>query len=309
MLLLSTWSFGLRGHAAAWPILQSGGSALDAVEAAARVIEDDAEVDSVGYGGLPDRDGGVSLDGAVMLGPSRCGSVAGMRRHRHPVSVARMVMERTPHVLLVGTGADDFADACGAPQEPLLSPGAAAAWERWTRDGCPVDQTRDALRPIDGGAPGRLFDLEQRHHDTIGVLAIDAQGALAGACSTSGTPFKLPGRVGDSPIIGHGLYVHPRHGAAVGTGLGELLMGVCGAFLAVELMRRGSDPRSAATLVLERVRESCDLRPDHQIALLVLRPDGQWSSAALRPGYLTSVTAPGRNEVVPPEVVLHAEQP
>jgi isoaspartyl peptidase/L-asparaginase-like protein (Ntn-hydrolase superfamily) len=146
-----------------------------------------------------------------------------------------------------------------------------------------------------------------RHHDTIGVLALDARGTLAGACSTSGTPFKTPGRVGDSPIIGHGLYVDPAVGAATATGTGELIMGVCGSFLAVECMRRGASPLEALTQTLQRIIDSSDLTPEHQVAMIALAPDGTFASAALRPGYRTSIRMKDRDEVIEPDAVMLAE--
>lgn len=314
-LLLSTWSFGQRGHAAAWPALGAGGAALDAVEQACTAVEDDPDVDSVGYGGLPDREGEMSLDGCIMLGPGCCGSVAGIRRHRHPVAIARHVMERTNHRLLVGEAADRFAESCGHVAEPLLSPAAREAWKHWRAKPNTIDQSMDrSLRPIDTHSTGRLFDrtdAEERwnHYDTVGVLCLDARGDLAGACSTSGTPFKLPGRVGDSPIIGHGLYVDSRAGAATATGTGELIMDVCGSFLAVELMRRGASPLEAICEVLQRIVETAELLPHHQVAMIALQPQGAWASAALRLGYRTSVRCRNRDEVVEPEFALLPEMP
>lgn len=298
-LIVSTWSFSARGNAAAWPILEQGGSALDAVERCCQVVDAAPDVDSVGYGGLPDASGRVSLDGCVMLAPARCGSACMLRRHLHPVSVARRVMETTSHVMLAGDEADAFADRAGLPAAELLSPEANAAWEAWKSKPAAVDQSRDrslvGLRPIDSGVggDGRLFERNSangdearwKHHDTIGTLCIDRQGTMAGACSTSGMPYKVPGRVGDSPIIGHGLYVDPEAGAATATGTGELVMGVCGSFLAVEFLRRGHSPLDAAVFTLERIRRSYTLEPHHQVAMIVMAPDGTWASAALRPGF------------------------
>ena len=305
--IVSTWSFSARGNQAAWPILAGGGSALDAVERCCAVVDSAPDVDSVGYGGLPDASGRVSLDGCVMLAPSRCGSACMLRRHLHPVSVARKVMERTSHVMLAGEDADRFASEVGLSEAELLSPEAKAAWEAWRRKPVTIDQSRDGslagLRPIDGGAgaDGRLFDRNApiggtggtppddearwKHHDTIGTLCVDRAGILAGACSTSGMPYKVPGRVGDSPIIGHGLYVDPEAGGATATGTGELVMGICGSFLAVEFLRRGHSPLDAAIFTLERIRRSYTLLPHHQVAMIVMAPDGSWASAALRPGF------------------------
>ncbi len=307
-ILLSTWSFGLRGHEAAWPDLQAGGEALDAVVAAATTIEADPEIDSVGFGGLPDRDGRVTLDACVMKSPASCGSVCGLRRHLHAARIARRIMEDTEHVMLAGEAADVFADSVGEPETDLLAPEAKAAWDRWRTEGIDVDLIRDAGRPIDRDG-GRLFggDDEQRWagHDTIGTLALDVRGVLAGACSTSGSPWKVPGRVGDSPIVGHGLYVDPGVAAVSATGSGELVMGVCGAMLAVECIRRGDEPLDALLTVLRRIDAAYEMLPTHQIGLVALRADGTMASAALRDGFKVACTMAGRDEAAPPDVVLH----
>jgi len=158
--------------------------------------------------------------------------------------------------------------------------------------------------PSDTMPKPRTSESEWKHHDTVGVLAIDMKGVLAGACSTSGAPFKTPGRVGDSPIIGHGLYVDPKHGAATATGAGELVMGVCGSFLTVELMRRGASPVQALRETLQRMIDSYDLKPQHQVAMIALRPDGTCASAALRDGYKTSITTSHGSRVIDPDLVL-----
>jgi len=316
-LLLSTWSFGKRGNDAAWPALERGGPAIDAVEKVCQIVDADPEVDSVGFGGLPDAAGHVTLDGCIMLSPSRSGSVCAVRRFMHPVSIARRVMEQTRHVMLAGDGADAFADSQGFLPADLLSASASDAYQKWLRDrnSSSIDQSFDKgmapLRPVDSAdGKGRLFfhpappgspgERKWKHHDTIGVLAIDATGRLAGACSTSGTPFKTPGRVGDSPIIGHGLYVDPAAGAATATGTGELIMGVCGSFLAVECLRRGASPMDAAKEVLRRIASGFDIKPEHQVAMIVMRPNGEWAAAALRPGYYTSARTNEKSEVIGP---------
>lgn len=327
MLLLTTWSFGVRAGEAAWRLLRAGGQSIDAVEAVCIAAEDDPGVDSVGFGGLPDRDGQVTLDGCIMLSPRRCGSVCAVTATRHPVSLARRVMERTPHVMLAGAGADAFAAEQGLNVEgaSLLSPKARAAWEKWRLDGIAPNQSMDRLvppRPVDRGpaSGGSLFSNSpgagpgastafdpNRHHDTIGVLAIDAAGRLAGACSTSGTPYKLPGRVGDSPIIGHGLYVDDQVGGATATGAGELVMGVCGSFAAVEAMRRGASPLDAVAEVLARVLRSGPISDHHQVALIALSVDGRWAAGALRSGYKTTIFAQIEEDggaAVDPEIVL-----
>lgn len=259
-VVIATWPFGLPAARAAWGALSAGAAPLDAVVAGATACEDDESVDSVGYGGLPDASGEVTLDACVMDHRARCGSVACLRRVRHAAQVARLVMERTPHVMLAGEAATAFAVANGFGEENLLSPRARESYEKW----------RAARAPS-----------ARRSHDTIGILALDGAGTLAGACTTSGRAFKLPGRVGDSPIIGAGLYADGAVGAATATGLGEEVIRVCGAFAVVETMRRGAAPAEAIAEVLRRVRGN---RPpaDADVSFLALRRDGAWAGMTLR---------------------------
>jgi isoaspartyl peptidase/L-asparaginase-like protein (Ntn-hydrolase superfamily) len=196
--------------------------------------------------------------------------------------------------------ADLLTDASRTAYEKWLAgQGGAAGTPAAPAAGAPPRANIEEVRPS-GDLP------HNRRHDTVGVLALDSSGVLAGACSTSGLPFKLPGRIGDSPIIGHGLYVDPRHGAAVATGHGELIMGVCGTFLAVDEMRRGASPATAAAEVIRRVIENYHLRANHQVGLIALAPDGRWSSAALRPGFKVAVRTADRDELVGTEQVLMA---
>ena len=305
--IATTWSFGARANAAAWPLLAVGRDPLEAVLAAATAAEEDPAVDSVGWGGLPDAGGRVSLDACVMRSPSQNGSACGLRRHLHAAQVARLVMERTPHAMLVGPDADDFADAQGMPAREPLAPSARAAWEAWraSPEGAAAATCATmAAQARDRGLAG---------HDTIGTLAIGADGALAGACSTSGTPYKLPGRVGDSPIIGHGLYVDPGVGAATATGTGELIMGICGAFLAVEAMRRGADPAQAAREAVERIASSFRIAPHHQACFVALRADGAGAGAALRAGFVMALRDGAGERLAPPDFTLipdsHPQEP
>lgn len=316
--IASTWSFSALGNRSAWGGLAAGGDPMDAVLEACRVAEEDPAVDSVGFGGLPDADGHVTLDGCVMRSPAECGSACGLRRHLHPARVARWVMERTAHVMLVGEAADAFARAQGEPERELVSTEARAKWERWRGGllepgGDAAAQASDrSLRPVDTGVPGAgaLFGQHARAerrwhaHDTIGSLAAGADGRLAGACSTSGTPWKVPGRVGDSPIIGHGLYVDPEAGAATATGTGELIMGVCGSFLAVEELRRGATPLEAARAVVERIGRSYRIEPHHQTAFVVMGRDGTVGAAALRTGFLVAVRDAAGERLEPPGFTL-----
>ena len=296
-LLISTWSFSLPIIEAEFPRLATTGSALDVVEACARVAELDESIDSVGYGGLPDREGRCTFDAAVMTSPPESGSVCAIERHRHPVSVARLVMERTEHSMLVGSLADDFADSHGLESTSILSERAKAKWEAWKKTNTPPVPPP----PLDVGT-GELFG----SHDTIGTLAIDAGGFMAGSCSTSGMAWKVPGRVGDSPIIGHGLYVDPQRGAATGTGHGELISGICGSFLIVELMGNGATPEEAIHQTLSRLAQCWPLKKEHQVAFIATTPTGNFAAGSLRPGFKYSVCDGSQQSVLDPQIILHA---
>jgi isoaspartyl peptidase/L-asparaginase-like protein (Ntn-hydrolase superfamily) len=237
--------------------------------------------------------------------------VANVQRFGHPVSIARAVMEHTPHMLLVGAEADAFAAEHGFEPEELLTPESKSQYERWRKEnperraGGPMRNIEESSMGLRGRDAAHLHRARNDMHDTIGVLAIDSHGVLAGCCTTSGMPFKVPGRVGDSPIIGHGLYVDPDHGAATATGHGELVMGVCGSFLAVEAMRRGASPLDAAIEVLDRVIKSFNLDPEDQLGVITLNKQGQWSGASLHNGFSIAVKSGSRDELVDsPRVML-----
>lgn len=300
-LILSTWHFGKIASAAGWRILEGGGRALDAVEAACAAVEEDPEVTSVGYGGFPDASGEVTLDAVIMADPRHCGAVACLRGFVPAISVARRVMEKTPHVLLVGPKAEEFAASEGFRRRDLLTDRARTAWEEWKRQQATQGQSTAQM-----AAAAENGD-QATDHDTIGVLACDQAGDLAGACSTSGLAFKLPGRVGDSPIVGHGLYVDPDVGAAVGTGHGELIMRVCGTFLIVEEMRRGETPEVAIHRALKRIIQVTSPLPKQQAAFIALRKDGRWAAGALRPGFQVAVTSSTGDGLLNPQIVLSHE--
>jgi L-asparaginase/N4-(beta-N-acetylglucosaminyl)-L-asparaginase len=276
------------------------GGLLDGLEQTCVACELDPAVDSVGVGGLPDASGEVSLDGAIMLSPARSAGVAYVRNYAHPVSIARRVMERTPHKLLVGEGAERFAREQRFETAVLLTERAREKWEAWRATGAHLDFHVGEREAMDG--PVRR--LPEESHDTIGVLAMDAAGRVGVACSTSGRAFKLPGRVGDSPLIGPGLYCDPLAGAAVATGTGELMIGVCASFLVVERMRGGERAIDAIRYVLKRVAESYELGPKDQCAIIALAPDGHYASGALRGGFEVAVRTGAGEELVPPDVVL-----
>ena len=292
-VMVSTWDFGAAANAAGVAVRASGGSALDMVEAGGRVAEADETNSSVGLGGLPDRDGRVTLDACIMAWNGDIGSVCALEDVVHAVSVARRVMERTPHTMLVGEGARSFAIEQGFEPQNLLTPAAEAAWREWlkTANYAPrINSENTDWRSMPGG-PG--------NHDTIGLLAIGADQRMAGACTTSGMAFKMRGRVGDSPLIGAGLYVDDEVGGATATGVGEDVVRVTGAHAVVEAMRHGMDPVAACRSVIERLARLRGARvAASQVALLALDKTGRAGAFALQPGFTYAVTdAAGRSRI------------
>ncbi len=276
--VVSTWDFGVGANAAAWPVLARGGSALDAVEAGARWAEADLCNSTVGHCGYPDRDGVLTLDASIMDGDGRCGAVGAIEDIEHPVSVARAVMEKTPHVLLVADGAQQFAVSQGFEKKPLLTDDARKAWREWLK----TSEYRPKMNVERTGTPGDAHD-----HDTLGILSLDAHGKLAGACTTSGMAWKLHGRVGDSPIIGAGLYADNEVGAATASGVGEEMIRNAASFLVVELMREGRSPTEACREAIERVVHK---RPAAsktlQVCFLAIDKHGEVGAYALHPGFV-----------------------
>ncbi len=277
-LVISTWNFGFQANEAAWSILSKGGKAIDAVEAGARVPEGDPKETSVGLGGLPDRDGHVTLDACIMDEHGNIGSVACLEYIVHPVSVARKVMEKTPHVMLVGEGALQFALSNGFKKENLLTKDSEKAWKEWLK--------KKKYKPV--------ANIE--NHDTIGILALDAHGDLAGACTTSGMAYKMRGRVGDSPIIGAGLYVDNEVGAATSTGVGEEVIRIVGCHLVVELMRQGHSPEAACKLAVERIiQKNPSKAKEIQVGFLALNKNGDYGAFCLQKGFTFAVYQPSGN--------------
>lgn len=286
-IVISTWDFGKAANAEAWKILGKGGAVLDAVEAGVKVPEADPTNHSVGFGGYPDRDGKVTLDACIMDGKLNCGSVAFLEHIIHPISVARLVMEKTPHVMLVGEGALQFALANGFTKENLLTPEAEKAWKEWLKTAHyePVINIENQRQNNPKGLPGGPFN-----HDTIGMLAIDASGNMGGACTTSGAAWKMRGRVGDSPIIGAGLYVDSEAGAATSSGLGEEVIRTCGSHAVVEMMRAGTDPETACKKVVERIVKRDTKRAQGlQVGFLALHKNGTYGAYAIHKGFTYSV--------------------
>ena len=290
-LIVSTWDFGAAANDAAFARMKAGGTLLDAVEAGAMVPEADPENHSVGYGGYPDRDGHVTLDAVIMDDAGGVGAVAALEDTVHAISVARRVMEKTPHTFLVGEGATRFARDQGFPKVDLLTPPAEKAWREWlkTSQYKPVANIENRRAPLGGALD----------HDTIGLLARDASGRMAGACTTSGMAFKMRGRVGDSPQVGSGLYVEAGVGGATSTGLGEEVTRIAGTARVVASMRAGLSPQAACE---EVVRHIAKLRGDAikgvQVGFLALSPQGEVGAFCLLPGFTYAVTdAAGRTVV------------
>ena len=276
-IVVSTWRFGLSSNQPAWEILKNGGSALDAVVRGVEVAERDPAVKSVGFGGYPNAEGEVEVDAAVMDGRTLgYGAVAGLRKIATPTAVARRVMEKTDHVFLVGNGVLKFARAQGFEECNMLTEHGREAWEKWKRErtGPPADV-----------------------HDTIGMIALDQRGNLAVACTTSGAAFKLPGRVGDSPLIGSGLYADNDAGAAAATGRGEEITRTCGSYAVVEHMRQGKSPQEACEAVVQHLIARVPSARPFQMAYIAIDKYGNWGAAAARSGFLSAVTSNAENQL------------
>jgi N4-(beta-N-acetylglucosaminyl)-L-asparaginase len=279
-MVISTWDFGMSANEVAWELLEKGGRSLDAIEQGIKLIEADEDNLSVGIGGLPDREGKVTLDACIMDEFGNAGSVTFLENIGHPISVARLVMEKTPHVMLSGYGAKQFALQNGFISQNLLTDKARKAWEDW--------KIEHKYKPI----------INIENHDTIGLLAIDQYGNMAGGCSTSGLAFKMHGRVGDSPIIGAGLFVDNEIGAAVATGLGEMVMRNLSSFLVVELMRQGAAPQEACQEAIKRIAlNNPDFR-DYQVGIIALNKAGQTGSYSLQEGFSYAFRNKIKKEVI-----------
>jgi len=287
-IVISTWEHGLPANEAAWKILENNGKAIDAVEQGVRVPEADPNSSSVGYGGLPDRDGNVTLDACIMDSEGNAGGVCFLQHIKHPISVARKVMDETPHVLLAGEGALQFALANGFEKEDLLTESSKKAWQKWQKEA--------QYKPI----------INVENHDTIGLLALDKEGNLAGACTTSGLAYKMHGRVGDSPIIGAGLFVDNEIGAAVATGMGEEVLKTLGSFLIVELMRQGRTPQEACEEGIRRIaaRKGKDVS-DLQIGYLAINKAGNVGAHCIHPGFNYAIYSEGKNKMIDASVFLN----
>jgi N4-(beta-N-acetylglucosaminyl)-L-asparaginase len=289
-VVVSTWKFGMKANAEAWKVLTEKGRALDAVEKGVNQTEGDPTERSVGLGGRPDRDGIVTLDACIMDEFANIGSVAALENIVHPISVARAVMEKTPHVMLVGAGALQFALEQGFKKENLLTPESEKEWKEWLKTA--------NYKPV----------VNIENHDTIGMIALDEHGNLSGACTTSGLAFKMHGRVGDSPIIGAGLYVDNEVGAATATGHGEEVIRVTGSFLVVELMRQGKSPQEACEEAVKRIHKKFELRKkdssNTQIGFIALNKQGEVGAYCLREGFSYALRTNEKEELIPANHLL-----
>ena len=283
-VVLSTWRFGIQANEEAWKVLSQGGKALDAVEKGVRLVEDDPNERSVGNGGRPDRDGRVTLDACIMDDKANIGSVASLEHIKNPISVARAVMEKTPHVMLVGDGALQFAVSQGFEKMNLLTPESEKEWKDWLKT--------SEYKPV----------VNIENHDTIGMIALDEHGNLSGACTTSGMAFKMHGRVGDSPIIGAGLFVDNEVGAATATGHGEEVIRTCGSHLVVELMRQGKSPQQACEEAVKRiyknfVNQNRNVK-DTQIGFIAINKFGETGAFCLQKGFNYAVHTQENNVLI-----------
>ncbi|MCC6816823.1 MAG: N(4)-(beta-N-acetylglucosaminyl)-L-asparaginase [Saprospiraceae bacterium] len=277
-ITIATWN-NKKAVMAAWEVLSANGSALDAVEAGARIPEEDPLDTSVGYGGYPDREGRVSLDASIMDHEGNAGSVFFLQGILHPISVAKLVMQKTPHVYLAGEGAKLFALENGFEEQNLLTPAAEKAYLEWKK----INKYSPKIGP--------------EQHDTIGILAKDRSGRLSGACTTSGLAFKMHGRVGDSPIIGSGLFVDNKIGAASATGLGEAVIKKVGSFSIVEMMRNKMNPEKACKKAIERL---LDIKgsSEFQVGYIAMNKAGETGAYSLRAGFPYVVVREGKFELL-----------
>jgi N4-(beta-N-acetylglucosaminyl)-L-asparaginase len=315
-VVISTWDSGMAVNAEAWKILSIKGSALDAVEAGAIHIENEINC-CVGLGGYPDRDGIVTLDSCIMDHLANCGAVAGIERIKHPVSVARKVMEKTPHVILVGAGAQQFALENGfALESSELSDDAKKAYAEWLKksdykpviniENLPASPSPELQRSKAGKAGKKqngpfapnFFEDGTANHDTMGLVALDLNGNLSGAVTTSGMAYKLHGRVGDSPIIGAGLFVDNEIGAATSSGTGEEVIRICGTHLVVEFMRQGYTPEMACKKAVERIVKRDKVKAKTlQVGFLAMNKKGQYGAYAIQKGFVFSVKSDKENQI------------
>jgi N4-(beta-N-acetylglucosaminyl)-L-asparaginase len=280
-VVIATWSVE-QATKKAWQSMQQGSSALDAVITGCGVEEANAQGQSVGIGGLPDRDGRVTLDACVMNEKGDYGAVLCMQNIKHPIAVAKKVMEDTPHVILAGVGAEEFAVSQGFKRENLLTEQSKKDWEIWKKT--------SKYKPI----------INIENHDTIGMLAIDKNGTISGGCTTSGLAYKMAGRVGDSAIVGSGLFVDNEIGAATATGLGEEVLKTVGSYLIVELIRQGKSPQEACELAILRIIEKTPNFEDFQVGYIAVNKKGETGAYSIHEGFTTTTYQDEKNTIINP---------
>lgn len=279
-VIISTWDFGLKANEAGWKVITTDGNALDAVEIAARVTENDPTITSVGYGGYPNEEGVVQLDAAMIDGKTgRMGSVCAIENIKNPSSVARKILEEGKHIYLAGDGAKSFALKHGFKEETLHTPESI----RWYAE--------------------QIGTQPQAGHDTIGIIALDQQGDMAVCCTTSGLAMKWKGRVGDSPMIGAGLYLDKHAGAATGTGVGERAIEVCASFAIVEFMRQGDSPQTACEKLIKRVMERNRPNTDFQLGFIAMNINGETGAAGMQQGFEYAEMAEDGNRLIPGKII------
>lgn len=269
-LIISTWNHGISANEETWSHLKKGANPIDAIEAGLKIPEADPKIRSVGYGGFPDREGKVTLDACIMDYQSNCGAVSFLQGIKHPISVAKRVMQNTPHIMLSGKGAFQFAQSEGFKEENLLTEEAKKDWELWMEE--------SKYKPV----------INTENHDTISMLVLDEQANISGGCTTSGAPWKMHGRVGDSPIIGAGLFLDNDIGAAAATGLGEAVIRTAGSAMVVELMRQGKSPSQACKEIVERIYHKHKNHKDMeylQVGFIAINKNGEHGGYSLRSGF------------------------
>lgn len=281
-MVISTWDHGLAANEEAWRYLSNGKDVLSAVEEGVKIPEADPEVTSVGYGGYPDELGRVTLDACIMDWKGNCGAVSFLEHIKHPISVARRVMEETPHIMLSGKGALEFAVSKGFKKEILTTDKSMEAYEVWKRN--------KSLPESSPNSPD--------NHDTIGMLAIDESGKIAGACTTSGLAWKMHGRVGDSPIIGAGLFIDGKVGGATATGKGEAVIKIAGSAIIVELMRNGKHPQEACEIAIRRIAEKQEDHKNFQVGFLAVNLNGEYGAYSLQKGFEFALNNTGENQLL-----------
>lgn len=298
--VISTWKHGIAANEKAYEILMAGGNSLDAVEQGVRVAEDDPNVLSVGYGGLPDAEGRVTLDAAIMDWEARIGAVVAIEHIKNPISVARLILERTEHVCLAGEGAFNFAVTNGFQPDILHTETSIKKYNEWKQGN--YGRSQEFHTDEYKVKTKKMGINEDGNHDTIGMVAIDRDGHLSASCTTSGTAWKLHGRVGDSPIIGAGLYVDGEVGAAAATGRGEECVRACGSFLVVEMMRQGRTAQQACEYAAHRVIQLNLLSHhkrdhDYQVGFIAISASGEYGAASVRDGFEYALYKDGTNSL------------